>query len=543
MAPPGNQRRSKSRKRGGRRTFTKRTFKQNQYQTPAVEGFSSSSTSDTNTSALSASARKLNVSNEAIDSCENNIGHENYYMLLDSDILSSIVACIGICPEEDCSGKINFTNNFNEKYGLSCKLIFTCNSCDWMQYFYTSKEISTSTGRQPFDINLRTVAAFREVGKGHFAIEKVCGFMNLCPAMTIKAYKKTEARLYESYKKVAMMNTKQVTTDLRKEKLQEHFSEDGVIDIDASFDGTWQKRGYSSLNGVITAISRDSGKCFDYKVMSKTCSACIAWKMKEGTPEFDRFMADHKCAINYSGSAGAMEANGIVQVFKESKDVHKVRITNFINDGDSKSHASVVNADPYPRTIINKLECVGHVQKRCGSRLRNLKKNCKEKLEVNGKSVKVLQKLTHKYINKLQNCYGIAIRQTCKSGDVNVMQRAVGAVLYHYSQANDLAAQHQFCPQGSTSWCKYQADITNGTQTYVHKTGLPVHVCNKIAPIFQDLSSKDLLRKCLHGTTQNNNEALNGIIWLKCPKEVYVERFTLELGVCSAILKEGTFRH
>ena len=59
---------------------------------------------------------------------------------------------------------------------------------------------------------------------------------------------------------------------------------------------------------------------------------------------------------------------------------------------------------------------------------------------------------------------------------------------------------------------------------------------NKIAPIFQDLSSKDLLRKCLHGTTQNNNEALNGIIWLKCPKEVYVERFTLELGVCSAIL-------
>ena len=144
MAPPGNQRRSKSRKRGGRRSFTKKTFKQNQYQTPAVEGFSSSSTSDTNTSALSASARKLNVSNEAIDACENNIRHENYYMLLDSDILSSIVACIGICPEEDCSGKINFTNNFNEKYGLSCKLIFTCNSCDWMQYFYTSKEISST---------------------------------------------------------------------------------------------------------------------------------------------------------------------------------------------------------------------------------------------------------------------------------------------------------------------------------------------------------------------------------------------------------------
>ena len=163
-----------------------------------------------------------------------------------------------------------------------------------------------------------------------------------------------------------------------------------------------------------------------------------------------------------------------------------------------------MNADPYPGTIINKLECAGHVQKRCGSRLRNLKKNCKKKFDLNGKSVKVLQKLAHKYINKLQNCYGIAIRQ-CKSGDVNVMQR-VCAVLYHYSQANDLAAQQQFCPQESTPWCKYKAAISNGPQTYVHKTGLPVHVRNKIAPIFQDLSSKDQLRKCFHGTTQNKNE-------------------------------------
>ena len=44
------------------------------------------------------------------------------------------------------------------------------------------------------------------------------------------------------------------------------------------------------------------------------------------------------------------------------------------------------------------------------------------------------------------------------------------------------------------------------------------------------------MRKCLHGTTQNKNEALNGVIWQKCPKKVYVERFTLEIGVCSAVI-------
>ena len=49
-----------------------------------------------------------------------------------------------------------------------------------------------------------------------------------------------------------------------------------------SVDGTWQRRGFSSLNGsllffsqfsqvTVTAISSDSKKCLDYEVMSKTC--------------------------------------------------------------------------------------------------------------------------------------------------------------------------------------------------------------------------------------------------------------------------------
>ena len=32
------------------------------------------------------------------------------------------------------------------------------------------------------------------------------------------------------------------------------------------------------------------------------------------------------------------------------------------------------------------------------------------------------------------------------------------------------------------------------------------------------------------------NEALNGVVWQKCPKNVYIERWMLEIGVCSAIL-------
>ena len=59
-----------------------------------------------------------------------------------------------------------------------------------------------------------------------------------------------------------------------------------VTDITVSCDGTWQRRGYSSLNGVVTVIASDSGKCVDYRVLLKTCSACTSWEpRKESKPE------------------------------------------------------------------------------------------------------------------------------------------------------------------------------------------------------------------------------------------------------------------
>ena len=37
--------------------------------------------------------------------------------------------------------------------------------------------------------------------------------------------------------------------------------------------------------------------------------------------------------------------------------------------------------------------------------------------------------------------------------------------------------------------------------------------------------------------TQNSNEALNGVIWKKCPKDIYVSKKILEIGVSSAVIE------
>ena len=50
-----------------------------------------------------------------------------------------------------------------------------------------------------------------------------------------------------------------------------------------SIDGSWQKRGHTSLNGVVTAVSGD--KCLDIEVMMKHCNGCKMWNSKKGTPE------------------------------------------------------------------------------------------------------------------------------------------------------------------------------------------------------------------------------------------------------------------
>ena len=53
-------------------------------------------------------------------------------------------------------------------------------------------------------------------------------------------------------------------------------------------------------------------------------------KGKVGTDEYDRFKADHNCCINYEGSAGSMETAGVLECYRESVELNKLRYVNYI---------------------------------------------------------------------------------------------------------------------------------------------------------------------------------------------------------------------
>ena len=96
---------------------------------------------------------------------------------------------------------------------------------------------TTKAGGKPFDINYRTVVAFRENGKGHSTIESVCGIMNLSPPMNTTAFKRIMEHLYNSYKKIAQENMSEVAATVRKLNLKEDFNEDEIVNMDASLMG------------------------------------------------------------------------------------------------------------------------------------------------------------------------------------------------------------------------------------------------------------------------------------------------------------------
>ena len=113
------------------------------------------------------------------------------------------------------------------------------------------------------------------------------------------------------------------------------------------------------------------------------------------------------------------------------------------------------------------------------------------------------------------------------------MKQAVWAVYYH-KISTDACPHHGFYPKGIDSWCKYERSLTT-KEKYTHKNSLAMPVIEAIKPVFQDLANIELLKKCLHGRTQNPNESVNNVIWNRLPKTVFVGNKTLHFGAYEAI--------
>lgn len=490
---------------------TKRKFHGNKFTSRATISSTSTTTSEKSTppkKVVSSSSKKLSFTK--YDNYETSgTGNCIFDVSLLSDMINQFVKC-KFCDNEDC---IELSTYDEGKQGLAVKTELKCNVCYESIEFYNSNLCDT----KKYDVNLKIFYAMRSIGKGLSAANIFCALMDLpSPPQKFEPYNKI---LGPAIYHCAEESMKLATQDAVREN-----SSDCKTDLAICLVGSWQRRGHTSLNGFVSVISFDTGKVLDVAVMSKYCQTCVVSK--------DKNIPVHDCTQNYTGSSGGMEAAGALTVFENSVR-RGVRYVKYLGDGDSNGFKKVTDGKPYGNGIvIKKLECVGHVKKRMGTRLRKLKRESKGIPLDDGKVLGGRKRLTDVQIDKLQEYYGLAINRA--GSDLEAMKRNVWATYFHMA-STDENPHHGLCPQGPDSWCKYNKSKALN-QPYIHKTNLPVAVMNAVKGIYRDLADPELLKKCLHGRTQNANESFNSVVWSKIPKNTFVRLNTLKLGVYDAVL-------
>ena len=147
------------------------------------------------------------------------------------------------------------------------KFCVCCNNCkDWNDEFMTSTKKA-----KKFDINYKAVYAMRRCGKV---------FAGFLPLLTIhhlwlrKNYWKISHSFTEAARAVALKSMNDAAEDIR-------CNDDNVVDIGVSLDGTWQRWGFSSNNGAVTAISIASGKVLDVACFSRYCINMEMYKISD----------------------------------------------------------------------------------------------------------------------------------------------------------------------------------------------------------------------------------------------------------------------
>lgn len=117
-------------------------------------------------------------------------------------------------------------------------------------------------------MNVRSVLAFREIGKGHNAMVTFAKIMNMPPPLTRRNFTRIQNKKLWP---VIQQHANDSMTTSAFEVREICGNDDGGCGI--SLDGT-------SLNSVVTAISMVTKKCVDAEVISDKCQQCLKWAKK-----------------------------------------------------------------------------------------------------------------------------------------------------------------------------------------------------------------------------------------------------------------------
>lgn len=160
--------------------------------------------------------------------------------------LSTFVKCSNVINENRkkkvCDGKVEFKQC--AKIGLGFKIMVDCEKCK-PRYILSSQKIDLM-----YEISRRFIFIMRILGLA--GCNKFCGLMDInCSFLNESTYNFYISKIHTCVQTVAEKLSSLAAKEEKNLTCKENGVED-TTDVTVSGDGTWKKRGFSSLYGVAT---------------------------------------------------------------------------------------------------------------------------------------------------------------------------------------------------------------------------------------------------------------------------------------------------
>ena len=112
------------------------------------------------------------------------------------------------------------------------------------------KNVTSKRGMKNYEVNIRSIYAMRSCGVVHTGTNRFCGLMNMPSPVRAHSYDEASNKIRDATEKVAKSSMIAAASDVK--------ATDGQ-DIGVTVDGSWQRRGFSSLNGIVADMAVTSG--------------------------------------------------------------------------------------------------------------------------------------------------------------------------------------------------------------------------------------------------------------------------------------------
>ena len=152
-------------------------------------------------------------------------------------------------------------------------IILNCSLAVPEQIYHIICFIKATKGQKEgneIQVKRRLAYGMRSIGQGASSAKTFCGVMNMPPPPKPNAYQRHNKALMTAAKKVAGETMQTAAGEFHQ--LSHDANE--ITKCGVSCDGTWQMRRYSSMNGRVTVLSMETGKCLDVEVLSKVWQGC-----------------------------------------------------------------------------------------------------------------------------------------------------------------------------------------------------------------------------------------------------------------------------